>query len=179
MRTILTTAALSVLLTACGGSENGLGLDEDNNTPTLGAAQAATSPDTTEAAEVATVTAAVAPNTSDLVVDAEFDFASSRSIAVNFDIADAQGTDASVSICTDYGSGGDAFDVNYDSCTVNAEMRNGQFNHVMEVTHEFDAVVAVVWFQDPGTAPLYKEFFVNEAVPENRSKDARPMLVWR
>ena len=176
MRTILTTAALSVLLTACGGgSENGLGLDEDNNTPTLGAAQAATSPDTTEAA----VAAAVAANTSDLVVDADFDFASSRSIAVNFDIADAQGTDASVSICTDYGSGGDAFDVNYDSCTVNAEMQNGQFNHVMEVTHEFDAVVAVVWFQDPGTAPLYKEFFVDEAASENRSKDARPMLVWR
>lgn len=174
MRTIITTAALSVLLSACGGGgDSGLSVDEQSTVPTLGAAQAAATPDTTQIAP------SVIANTSDLVVDADFNLASSRSIAVNFDIADAQGTDASVSICTDYGSGGNAFDVNYDSCTVNAEMQNGQFNHVMEVTHEFDSVVAVVWFQDPGSAPLYKEFFVDEAVPENRNKDARPMLVWR
>lgn len=161
MKKLLLTAGVAVLLGACsGGGESGPTAELES--PELGAAIALES---------------TAPsNTRDINIDADFDLASSRSINVNFDIAEAEGTDASVSICTDYTQGGTAFDVNYESCTVTAEMQNGEFSHVMNVTHEFDSVVAVVWFQNPGSQPMYKEFFVDDTA---RSKGSQPTLVWR
>ncbi len=158
----------STLLCACGGSENGVN-DEgiiDSEAPSLGAALS-------QEPDAASTTVA---NTNELQIDPTFDLASSRNIAVNFDIAEADGTDGSVSICTDYAKDGSAFDVNYESCIVNAQMQDGQFSHLIDVTNEFDSVVAVVWFQTPGTDPLYKEFTVNDQV---RSKGIKPSLVWR
>ncbi len=151
MKKAITVIALSAILAACGA--------EDAATPDLGAAQAGPM-----------------ANTADLAVDADFDFASSRSIDVEFDIADAAGSDASVSICTEYSPGGGAFDVDYESCTVSGEIQDGVFSHTMDVTNEFDSVVAVVWFQDPSNEPLYKEFFVES---RKRSKGQKPTLVWR
>jgi len=156
MNKIITVAAVSAMLSACGGS----GTPTESSEPTIGAAVASTP-----------------TNTSDLRVDENFDFASSRSIDIEFDIEEAALSDASVSICTDYHPGGDAYDVNYESCTVNGDMQDGKFKHVMDVTNEFDSVVAVVWFQDPSTEPLYKEFFVSDST--TRSKQEKPTLVWR
>ncbi len=153
MNKVITVTALTMMLSACGGSGT-------PTEPELGAA--ASSPLT---------------NTRELVVDENFNFASSRSIDIEFDIAEAAQDDATVSICTDYTPGGNAIDVNYESCTVNGEMENGTFKHVMNVTNEFDSVVAVVWFQDPSNEPLYKEFFVNDST--TRSKRGNPTLIWR
>ena len=167
MKKLIITAGVSIFLTACsggGGSESAPTVDQPLE---LGAANAAE-------AEVEGSTTLL--NTSDIEVDADFNLASSRSINIDFDIADAVGTHGSVSICTDYVPGGGAFDVNYDSCTVSGEMMDGEFSHVMDVTHEFDSVAAVVWFQDPGTEPMYQEFFVDNAT---RSKGSKPALVWR
>lgn len=154
MKKFITLAALSLVVSACGGNGSS-GLAE----PDLGAASARTP-----------------ANSEDLKVNENFDFASSRSIDIAFDIADAANSDASVSICTDYNPGGGAFDVNYDSCTVMAGIQDGKFNHVMDVTNEFNSVVAVVWFQDASSEPLYKEFFVDST---KRSKGGNPALVWR
>jgi len=160
MKKTITVATLSVILSACGGSGSA-GLGEPGlGEPDLGAAEASPS----------------MVNTADLKVDADFDFASSRNIDIEFDIADAAGSDASVSICTDYNPGGGAFDVNYESCTVTGEMYDGKFSHAMDVTNEFDSVVAVVWFQDSSSEPLYKEFFVETST---RSKGGKPALIWQ
>jgi len=152
MKKLILVTALPVLLSACGGSGS-------QSEPELGAAY---EPEMT--------------NTRDLRVDASFNFASSRSIDIDFDIAEAAGSDASVSICTDYSPGGGAFDVNYESCSISGEMQDGTFNEKIDVTHEFDSVVAVVWFQDPSTEPLYKEFFVE---PATQRKGGQSALVWR
>ena len=154
MKKVITVAAVCVALSACNGSGSA-GLNE----PDLGAASAVAQ-----------------TNTADLKVNESFDFASSRSIDIEFDIADAANTDASVSICTQYNPGGDAYDVNYESCTVTAGMQNGKFSHVMDVTNEYSSVVAVVWFQDEASEPLYKEFAVDTTT---RSKGGKPALVWR
>jgi len=150
MNKLITVTALSVMLSACGGSGT-------PSEPELGAA------------------AAVPTNTQDLQVDKKFNFASSRSIDIEFDIAEAASGDASVSICTEYQAGGNAYDVNYESCTVSGDLEEGKFEHVMDVTNEFDSVVAVVWFQDPSSEPLYKEFFVDAKT--TRSKGGNPALV--
>ncbi len=172
MKKLILTAGVSLVLAACGGGgESTGGLDQ----PELGAANEAQAPANTTPLAAAPLAAAPL-NTSDIEVDVDFNLASSRSIDVDFDIADAEGTHASVSICTDYAQGGSAFDVNYDSCTVTADMFDGKFSHSMDVTHEFDSVVAVVWFLDPGTEPMYQEFFVDNAT---RSKGSKPSLVWR
>lgn len=154
MKRVITVAAISAILSACGGSGT------QTTDPGLGAAVA---PSPT--------------NTSDLRVDQGFNFASSRSINIDFDIAEATLSDASLSICTEYNPNGGAYDVDYESCTVNGDLQDGKFNHVMDVTNEFDSVVAVVWFQDPSNEPLFKEFFVNDST--TRSKQGKPTLVWR
>ena len=168
MKHFISVVIAGTLLSACGGSGNGVN-DEaivDSEAPSLGAALP----------EEANAASATVANTSELQIDPTFNLASSRSIAVNFDIAEADGTDGSVSICTDYAKDGSAFDVNYESCIVNAQMQDGEFSHFIDVTNEFDSVVAVVWFQTPGTDPLYQEFSVNDQV---RSKGIMPSLVWR
>ena len=165
MKHLITAVIAGTLLSACGGSGNDQAT-VDSEVPSLGAALT----------DETTATSATVANTSELQIDPTFNLASSRTIDVNFDIAEAEGTDGSVSICTDYAKDGSAFDVNYESCIVSAPMLDGQFSHFIDVTNEFDSVVAVVWFQTPGTDPLYQEFNVNDQV---RGKGIMPSLVWR
>lgn len=159
MKKTMTVATLSLTLAACGGS----GSNESNGLtePELGAALSSS---------------AQLISTADLKVDENFNLASSRSIDIEFDIADAANSDASVSVCTDFSPGGGAYDVNYESCVVSGEIQDGKFQHVMDVTNEFDSVVAVVWFQDPSNEPLYKEFFIDS---NTRSKGGKSTIVWR
>ncbi len=171
-------------LSACGSAS----VDE---APDVGAALPAPSKDTVDVS-VATVevTAPVAPvalatDTDTLIVPEEFSFDSARTIDVEFDLEQARGQDASVSICTKYGSDGDAFDVDYTSCAVRGPMVDGVFSHSMEITNEFDSVIAVVWFQDSAMEPLHRVFSINEPVAMTNTRgiksvsSQRRVIVWK
>ncbi len=179
-----TTLALSVgiLLSACGGSSS-VDNAPSQNIPAVGAAQAQPSlvqPDTAVPVESTTVA-----DTSSLVVASDFDFSTARTVDVDFDLEQARGQAASVSICTDFDPQGDVFDVNYDSCTVRGPMLNGVFQHSMEVTNDISSVAGVVWFQDQSIEPMMQVFPVVAGSTQS-SKDRSVLsnsgnrsIVWR
>jgi len=80
---------------------------------------------------------------------------------------------------------GDAFDVDYTSCAVRGPMEDGVFSHSMEITNEFDSVIAVVWFQDSSLAPLHQIFTVDGPVASADSRgirkagDRNRVIVWK
>lgn len=126
-------------------------------------------------------------DTSTLSVAEDFAFDTARNIDIEFDLEAARNTDASVSICTNYMQDGDAFDVDYDSCAVRGPMEDGVFSHSMEITNEFDSVIAVVWFQDSSMAPLHREFSVDDTPPMAAANtrgvrsvsEQRRVIVWK
>lgn len=124
-------------------------------------------------------------DTKSLKVADNFTFDTARTIDIDFDLESARGTQASVSICTSYTQDAEDFDVDYDSCAVRAPMMDGVFSHSMEVTNEFDSVVAVVWFKDSSMAPLHREFSIDPplAVAGVRgiraATNQRRVIVWK
>lgn len=166
----LLALSLALVLTGCGSEEAA---------PEMAAAQAAAPAGNTP------VATAESTDTKTLEVAHDFAFDTARTIDIDFDLESARDTHASVSICTEYAQDGDAFDVNYDSCTVQAPMTDGVFSHSMEVTNEFDSVMAVVWFKDSTIAPLHREFTIDPplAVVGARGIRAvtgqRRVIVWK
>lgn len=142
-------------------------------------------PEIAAAQSVTGNTPLAATDTKTLEVANDFAFDTARTIDIDFDLESARDTHASVSICTKYMQDGSAFDVDYDSCTVQAPMINGVFSHSMEVTNQFDSVIAVVWFKDSTISPLHREFTIDPplAVAGARgiraASDQRRVIVWK
>ena len=165
----LLSMSVAFLLAGCGS---------ENAPPEMGAAL--------QGAEGGTPAVVIeTTDTGTLEVANDFAFDTARTIEIDFDLESARDTQASVSICTSYMADGDAFDVDYDSCAVRAPMNDGVFSHSMEVTNEFDSVVAVVWFKDSTMAPLHREFTIDPplAVAGKRgiraAKNQRRVIVWK
>lgn len=163
MKKLLITTSIALALSACGGGSD----DTVSQTPATG--------------EEPIVGAALPEpvNTDSLVVENDFSFNTARSINIEFDIEEARGKDASVSICTEY-TAVNAYDVDYSSCPVKASMIDGEFSHSMEVTNAYDSVVAVVWFNDASMDPIAQEFSVDQGATA-RSKYAGQVqtIVWK
>ncbi len=169
---------MSALLAACGGGSGGSG---DANSPDVTQVPDTQVPDIPatdiQVPEIGAALPAVV-DTATLQVDQNFSFDTARTIDIEFDIEEARGKKASVSICTGYDAEGDAFDVDYDSCNVRGEMNDGVFSHSMQVTNEFDSVVGVVWFQDSAMPPLYQEFHVDDTM-RMKGGEMQRTIVWR
>ncbi|MEM7259523.1 MAG: hypothetical protein AAF404_19280, partial [Pseudomonadota bacterium] len=140
------------MLSACGSGDS---------EPDMGAALSAigggvpapvTTPTSTPLVNIPVV------DTKSLIVSDDFAFDTAQKISVDFDLTSARGTEGAVSICTSYEQDSSGFDIDYNSCTVRGTMNDGVFSHTMEVTNEFESVVAVVWFQDSSIQPEYREF---------------------
>lgn len=99
--------------------------------------------------------------TADIVVQPDFDFKTSRKVAVNLNVPEARGVTTSLSFCTDYQVSSTGFDVDYTSCTVNAPMVDGRFDFSLDVMNQYDSVLAVVWFPEEGLDPVFQELSVN------------------
>lgn len=177
----LSLSALSVwVLTACSGTEN---------EPNIGAAMSAVGgpiPTTVSVDSppppVDTVEPIEVVDTKSLIVADDFAFETAQHINVDFDLEDARGTTASVSICTGYSRIlTNEYDINYDSCTVRGTMSDGVFQHQMDVTNEYSEVVAVVWFDDQSITPVYREFSIRDETSQRtpRSVMGEKVIVWR
>ncbi len=156
MNRIITIVSLSVFLGACSAPDN---VGNENSEPLLGAALAG------------------AVDTKSLSVSKDFGFETAKTINVNFDLADAQNEEATVTICSDYLPVGNEFDINFDSCTVSGPLESGVFEHSMEVTIDKTSVVAGVFFQDASIDPMFKEFSVDDGFT-TRAKGDSQTLVW-
>jgi len=162
MRNLITLASLTLLLTACGG---GPGVDadvSDSNTENQ-------NPIATPELEY----------TADLKSSVDFDFSSSRSIAIDFDVAAATSSPGHVSLCTRYNKADDSFDIDYDSCTVKAPLINGIYSGKMDVTNDINSVIGVVWFKDESISPVYKEFSLEVGAKLARRGEGGQSIVWR
>ena len=107
----------------------------------------------------------------------DFDFSTSRSIDVDFDLDDAREQPGDVSICTSWDPSDGALGIDYDSCLIEGELVEGRFSHSIEVTNDVNSVVAVIWFADVARDPMMQEFGVSVT---SRSKAAgKRTLVWR
>jgi len=162
MKKLFITTSMTLMLSACGGSPD--------STVNSGAENG-----------LAPLTGAALPDpvdTKSLVVSEDFAFDTARTIMINFDIPEAAGKDASVSICTKY-TAIDPFEVDYSSCPVKTAMADGQFNHSMEVTNAYDSVIAVVWFTDESQDPIAREFTVEQgATARSKNSGQFQTIVW-
>lgn len=167
------------LLYGCGAGEE----------PATGAAMSAIGSGVTAPASMENIVdgGAVLPtdvaveDTKSLIVADDFAFDTAQHIDIDFDLESARGTEASVSICTAFDQETQGYDIDYDSCTVKGIMNDGLFTHSMDVTNEFDSVVAVVWFQDESIPPVYREFSVRDRAADRTTKTAgeSKVIVWR
>lgn len=171
MKKVITAVSLVVLLAGCGGGGGGGG---DSATTDSGGT---TTTSTNTGGGDAKVT-----STADIVTTPQFDFAASRSVDINFDVPEARTAEGMLSLCSKYSDQGDGtFDIDYNSCTVQATLVNGVYNAKMELTNDVNSVVGVVWFADSSLAPVYKEFSI--ATTAGRTLGASgvkqsPTIVW-
>mgnify|MGYP000070695510 CR=1 FL=1 len=129
MKNLITLASLTLLLTACGG---GPGVDNPSGNESSGSSASVSSesqnPEITTAAVMPAEVTPQLENTADLKSSADVDFSSSRAIAIDFDVASASTSPGLMSLCTKYDKAGDGFDVDYNSCTVQAPLVNGVYS---------------------------------------------------
>ncbi|WML91621.1 hypothetical protein RCF98_04600 [Thiothrix lacustris] len=170
MKKIITVVSLMVLLTGCGG---GGGTVAGTSTSDTTIASNTTAP--LESNTQATSTAAI-------IAAPEFDFASARTIDIQFDVPEARTTEGMLSLCTKYSSESDGtFNINYDSCLVQATLVNGLYQSQMELTNDVNSVIGVIWFADPDLAPVYKEFTLAAtagASARSANANTHPTIVW-
>ncbi len=171
MKNLITLASLTLLLTACGG---GPGVDGDSSSSggsetVVGTGPEGQNPDT----------APVLENTAELRSSADFNFSSSRAIAIDFDVAAAITSPGLMSLCTKYTKTDDSFDVDYNSCTVQAPLVDGVYSGKMDVTNDINSVIGVVWFKDETVAPVYKEFSLEVGAKLARRGAGTQSIVWR
>lgn len=172
MKNLITLASLTLLLTACGG---GPGVDGDSSSSTgstetvVGTGPEGQNPDT----------APVLENTAELRSSADFNFSSSRAIAIDFDVAAASTSQGLMSLCTKYTKTDDSFDVDYNSCTVQAPLVDGVYSGKMDVTNDINSVIGVVWFKDQTVPPVYKEFSLEVGAKLARRGVGAQSIVWR
>ena len=166
MKNVITMLSLTVLLAACGG---GGGSDSTVSAEADTDGSVANTPDTTVVLE----------NTADLEASADFDFATSRSIAIDFDVEQARVSAGLMSVCTDYDELDGMYDINYDSCTLQAPLVDGVYSGDMEVTNDINTVVGVVWFKDESIEPVYKEFSLEVGARLASRGAGNQTLVWR
>jgi hypothetical protein len=166
MKNLITLASLTLLLTACGGGGAG---DSSSDASTAVAVPAASPEATAPALE----------GTADLRSSADFDFSSTRAIAIDFDVAAATTAPGMLSLCTKYTKSGEVFDIDYDSCAVQTPIINGVYNSKMDITNDINSVVGVVWFSDEAIAPIYKEFSLEIGAKIARRGAGPQAIVWR
>ena len=166
MKNLITLASLTLLLTACGGGPGDGSSSSDSGS---NSGPVAETPDTTPELE----------NTADLRSSADFDFSTSRAIAIDFDVVQARTSPGLMSLCTKYTELGGAYDVDYGSCTVQSPLVDGVYSGSMDVTNDVDSVIGVVWFKDPDIQPVYKEFMLEVGAKVARRGAGPQAIVWR
>lgn len=163
MKNLMTLASLTLLLTACGG---GPGTDSADTTDSGSQGQ---TPDTSQTLE----------NTAELKSSADFNFDTSRAIAIDFDVAQARTSAGLMSLCTKYTETDGEYDVDYDSCTVQSPLVDGIYSGSMDVTNDISSVIGVVWFKDSDIDPVYKEFALEVGAKVARRGGGPQAIVWR
>ena len=156
MKNATSTVLLTIALCSCGGSSS--------ESPALNAAlpgvhQATTGnpyEESTLAYSAQQVTEQ-ANETALLTVAPEFEFKTSKTVELSVGFPEAQGRRATALICTDYSIEQEVHKVNYDSCLLRAQLVDGQLNQKVAVLNRYSKVLAVAWFAEPGSAPLFKE----------------------
>jgi len=201
MKNTVIAVAIGLSLSACGG-ESKFGRSQTVNETEadqldIGAATD-TQVDTDQMTEVEDTEAptplnevvpVIATNSEDLSVSKTFSFETARTVDIDFDLELARNELSSVSICTSFDPNGDAYGVDYDSCTVQGQMIDGIFHHSMEVTNDITSVAGIVWFQDSSRAPLMQIFPVVQHTEQTTSRSLKdrgvmssnrvPKIVWR
>lgn len=179
MKNLMTLASLTLLLTACGGGSGG-----DSSASTLTgnsnvAALSSEAPAETGAQNQNPEPSAPLENTAALKSSADFNFETSRAIAIDFNVAAASNSPGLMSLCTKYTKSNDNYDVDYSSCTVQAPLVNGSYNGKMDVTNDVSSVIGVVWFKDEAIPPVYKEFSLGVGAKLARRGGGLQAIVWR
>lgn len=161
MKNLITISSLALLLAACGGAGTGDTAD--------GSGPSGENPGTVPTLEY----------TADLRSSADFNFDTSRAIAIDFDVEQARTSPGLMSVCTQYTETDGEFDVDYGSCTVQSPLEGGVYSGTMDVTNDIDSVVGVVWFKDPDIAPIYKVFTLEVGAKVARRGGGPQAIVWR
>ncbi|CAA6827866.1 MAG: Unknown protein [uncultured Thiotrichaceae bacterium] len=154
MKTIISLASLTLLLAACGGGGDSTGSTSSNPGVT---------PEIT--------------STQDMESSPDFNFETSREIAINFDIEAARTSEGLMSLCTKYTESNGEYDIDYDSCTVQAPLVAGTYSGSMEVTNDINSVIGVVWFKEATIPPVYKVFTLENSTKYARRKNEGPFTI--
>lgn len=178
-------ASFVVALSGCGGGDSGDTADTDAtvvNEPvksteeTTGGDTSVADSGTNDSNDTDNAGNTAVNSSAELVTSAEFDFAAARTIDIDFDVPEARTAEGMLSLCNEYTKSGESYDINYDSCTVQARLVNGVYNGKMALTNNVNSVIGVVWFADSSLSPVYKEFSLENTASRYaaRSADSQP-----
>lgn len=152
--TALITACFAIA--ACGGGGGGGSTEQP-------ASQ--TSPPTSTQPPV---TQPVPKSTKDLVASANFDMQSTWAMTVTIELATQ--ADGFLSLCTDYAPDGDAFDINFGSCILRTNLKDGRFSGKVTLSSAVERLIAVLYYFDENSTPQYQEFAI---------EPRQSAIVWR
>ena len=100
--------------------------------------------------------------TADEVVSTpDFDFSTSRKVAITFDVEQARGLTADVTICSEYLKTSIGYNVKYDSCMLESKMVDGRLTETLDVVNQYDRLLGIVWLPDENSEPIYREYLIN------------------
>ena len=156
---IATAATLALALGACtGGDLSGGGSGYSRDAAQAPAAALPANPYTVEVSSGQAVLPEPPTTTAGrLVVDPQFDFGSSRQVLVSLDMPEARGVTANLNVCLDWESDEAGYTVDYRSCLLRADIVDGRFEQEVTLANQYDAMLAVVHFDDPERPAYYRE----------------------
>lgn len=137
-------------------------LVEGAESPTLGAAEAQPLDQSPFVFSITTNTELLSQTpqseTAQFIALPEFLFDTARTVRLKVDMRDAVGTEASLSLCTDFQEAETGYKINYQKCPIQGVVSNGQFERALELMNQFDTAVAVIWFPNREFPPRFRKF---------------------
>lgn len=98
--------------------------------------------------------------TSQLTSATDFLFLTARTVKLKVNLPSAIGTEASLSLCTDYEAIDSGYRVNYDSCPIRGVVIDGQFDADLSLVNQVESAIAVIWYPYQESVPVYREFLM-------------------
>jgi hypothetical protein len=158
---------LSMLLTACGGSET--------QSITAGPLPPTQSPlpDPIQSQPTVTnfslepsnpkvagsMTGSTAQTSHEIVVPNGFALNSERTFTLRITRSKDDNQAAYLSLCSDYKQLSDAsYSINYDSCLLRTSLNDIDYEAVITVTNDTTGLVAAIWFMDVNKDPLFSDW---------------------
>lgn len=164
---ILVTTIVAILVSACGGDDDGVGT---TSAPTSVTPTADTTTPTTTPPETTTPDPDPEPipdptSLDDLIVDADNTMQAVFQLAVSINLNSTRR--AYFSLCDEFSGSNNNYRVNFESCQYRGPTASGKLDTELKIANHNGQLIAVLWFYD-GTAPKYQIWQYDDQAQDQR-----------